>query len=73
MGGAEAEAYSATADEDTARLYGAIAGGLLIAMVETFVAGYISSNLKDFIAFAVLMVFLFVKPTGLFNERALQD
>jgi len=54
-------------------MYGAIAGGLLIAIVETFVAGYISSDLKDFIAFAVLMVFLFVKPTGLFNERALQD
>ncbi len=54
-------------------MYGAIIGGLLLGFIETFAAGLISSDFKDFIAFGVLMIFLFIKPTGLFNERALQD
>jgi branched-chain amino acid transport system permease protein len=54
-------------------MYGAIIGGLILGFVETFAAGFISSDFKDFIAFGVLMLFLFLKPTGLFNERALQD
>jgi len=54
-------------------MYGAIVGGLLLGFIETFAAGLISSDFKDFIAFAVLMLFLFLKPTGIFNERALQD
>ncbi|MEY8389173.1 branched-chain amino acid ABC transporter permease [Oscillospiraceae bacterium 38-13] len=66
-------AFSSAVVGGYGNMYGAIAGGLLIGFVETFAAGYISSDFKDFIAFAVLMLFLFLKPTGLFNERALQD
>jgi branched-chain amino acid transport system permease protein len=54
-------------------MYGAIVGGLMLGFIETFAAGLISSDFKDFIAFAVLMIFLFIKPTGIFNERALKD
>ena len=52
---------------------GAIVGGLLLGVVETFLSAYISSAYKDMIAYALLLVFLFVKPTGLFNERAIAD
>lgn len=65
--------FSAAVVGGYGNMYGAIVGGLLIGFIETFTAGYISSDYRDFIAFGVLMIFLFVKPTGLFNERALQD
>jgi len=52
---------------------GAIVGGLLLGVIETLLSAYISSAYKDMIAYALLLVFLFVKPTGLFNERAIAD
>lgn len=54
-------------------MYGAMVGGLLLGLVETFVAGYVSSTYKNLIAYVLLIAFLFLKPTGLFNERAIQD
>ena len=48
---------------------GAILGGLALGIVETFGAVYISVPYKDAIAFAVLLVFLLVRPQGLFGER----
>lgn len=54
-------------------MYGAIIGGFILGLVETLVAGYISSIYKNLIAYILLLAFLFLKPTGIFNERALQD
>ena len=54
-------------------MMGAIVGGILLGIIETMLSAYISSAYKDMIAYALLLVFLFVKPTGLFNERALAD
>lgn len=54
-------------------MYGAMVGGLLLGLAETFVAGYWSGTYKDLIAYTLLILFLFVKPTGIFNERAIQD
>ena len=48
---------------------GAILGGLALGVVETFGAAYISVPYKDAIAFAVLLLFLLVRPQGLFGER----
>ena len=48
---------------------GAILGGLSLGIVETFGAAYISVPYKDAIAFAVLLLFLLVRPQGLFGER----
>ncbi len=44
---------------------GAVVGGLLMGIAETMVAGYISSTLRDAIAFGILIVILIVKPSGL--------
>ncbi len=52
---------------------GAIVGGILLGLIETFTASYISSTYKDMIAYAILLLFLFIKPTGLFNERAITE
>lgn len=54
-------------------MYGAIVGGILVGVVETLIAGYVTSKYKDMFTYGMLLLFLFAKPTGLFNEKALQD
>jgi len=46
---------------------GAMVGGLLMGIAEVMVVGYVSSTFRDAIAFALLIVILLVKPTGLFG------
>jgi branched-chain amino acid transport system permease protein len=50
-------------------MYGAIVGSLVLAVVETFTAGYITSLYRDFISFAMLILFLIFAPRGIFNVR----
>lgn len=54
-------------------MYGAILGGVILGLVETFSASLISSTYKNLIAYCLLLVFLLVKPTGIFNEKAVRD
>ncbi len=51
---------------------GAMVGGLLIGLLESFSATYVSSAWKDVIVFAVLILVLVVKPTGIFGERVVE-
>jgi branched-chain amino acid transport system permease protein len=44
---------------------GAIVGGVLLGTLESLGAGLISSHFKDAIAFLVLIMVLFVKPSGI--------
>ncbi len=48
---------------------GAILGGLALGVVETMGASYISVPYKDAFAFAMLLLFLMVRPQGLFGEK----
>ena len=48
---------------------GAIFGGLIIGIVETLGAAYISVPYRDAFAFIILIVVLLVRPQGLFGER----
>ncbi len=47
--------------------FGAAFGGLILGVLESFGAGIISSAYKDAIAFMILLLLLFFKPTGLFG------
>jgi branched-chain amino acid transport system permease protein len=47
---------------------GAVVGGLLMGVAETLVAGYISSTLRDAIAFGLLIVILLVRPAGILGR-----
>jgi branched-chain amino acid transport system permease protein len=48
--------------------FGAVIGGLLLGVVESFSAGLISSGYKDAFAFAVLFIVLLVRLGGLFKR-----
>lgn len=50
-------------------LKGAVFGGLIIGLVETLGAAYLSSEYKDVIAFSILILVLLARPRGLFPER----
>ena len=54
-------------------MYAAILGGGVLAGLETFSAGYISSAMKQLIAYVTVLLILFVKPRGLMNAEAVQD
>lgn len=46
---------------------GAILGGLIIGLVETFTGGYVSTSLQHVMPYIVLVFILMVKPYGLFG------
>ena len=48
-------------------ILGAVLAGLMIGLLESFGAGYISSSYKDALALIVLLSVLFWKPSGLFG------
>ena len=49
---------------------GAIVGGMVIGFAESFGAFYVSTNYKDIIAFALLVLILSLRPQGLFPSGA---
>lgn len=51
---------------------GASIGGLIIGLVETFTVGYLSPTYRDAIAFAILIIILLVRPTGLFGKKEVE-
>lgn len=48
---------------------GSIIGGLILGVMETLGAAYVSTEYKDAIAFALLIVVLLFKPSGLFGRK----
>lgn len=46
---------------------GAILGGIIIGLLETFTGGYISTGLREVIPYIALIIILLVKPYGLFG------
>ncbi len=50
-------------------LTGAMAGAMLVGLVEILFAAFISNELRDLAVFALLVGVLIVRPTGLFGTR----
>lgn len=46
---------------------GAIIGGLIIGLLETFTGGYVSTSLREVVPYIALVFILLVKPYGLFG------
>ena len=47
---------------------GAMIGGYFIGLVEVMVSGYVNSMYKDAVVFAILILILIIKPTGLMGN-----
>ena len=47
---------------------GAMLGGVILGVAETFAAAYISSEYKDIVAFSLLVLILLFRPTGLLGK-----
>lgn len=63
------KAFSATVIGGFGDVTGSIVGGLLLGVVESFGAHYISVPYKDAFAFLLLFIFLLVRPQGIFGEK----
>ena len=48
---------------------GAMAGGLILGVIEALVSGFISSTFRDAAAFAILIIILLFKPSGIFGKN----
>ncbi len=48
---------------------GAMIGGILLGIIENLSKAYISSQMSDAIVFAILIIVLLVKPTGLLGKK----
>jgi branched-chain amino acid transport system permease protein len=71
------KAFSAAVLGGIGNIYGAMLGGILLGLIESLGAGYISdwtggllgSQYQDIFAFMVLILVLTVRPSGLMGER----
>ncbi|MFF7861640.1 branched-chain amino acid ABC transporter permease [Pseudomonas monteilii] len=71
------KAFSAAVLGGIGNLFGAMAGGLLLGLIESLAAGYtgqitggfLGANYQDIFAFAVLIMVLLFRPNGLLGER----
>ena len=62
------KAFTAAVFGGIGSIPGAMLGGVLLGVIEIFSKAYISTELGDAIVFAVLIVVLLVKPTGLLGK-----
>jgi branched-chain amino acid transport system permease protein len=70
--GAGLKAFTAAVVGGIGNIGGAVLGGLLIGIAETFTVGYLSSAFSDLIVFSVLIVFMLFRSTGIRGAPVLQ-
>ncbi len=67
------KAFAATILGGLGSMPGAIIGGFLVGIIESFAGGYISSAFQDVSAFVIIMIVLVFRPTGLLGERGARE
>lgn len=63
------KAFTAAVFGGIGSIPGAFLGGILLGLIEIFGRAYISSQLSDAIVFAVLILVLLVRPTGILGKK----
>lgn len=63
------KAFTAAVFGGIGSIPGAMIGGILLGIIEIFGKGYVSTQLSDAIVFAVLILTLLVRPTGLLGKQ----
>jgi branched-chain amino acid transport system permease protein len=66
------KAFTAAVVGGIGSIPGAMLGGLVIGVAESFVTGYISSTYSNLIVFGILIVVMLVRPSGLLGQVQLQ-
>ena len=65
------KAFTAAVFGGIGSIPGAFLGGIFLGIIEIFGKAYISTQLSDAIVFAVLIIILLIKPTGLLGKKVL--
>ena len=63
------KAFTAAVLGGIGNIPGAMVGGIVLGLLEGLGAGYLSAQWKNVFAFAILVILLLFKPTGLLGER----
>jgi branched-chain amino acid transport system permease protein len=66
------KAFTAAVVGGIGSLPGAMLGGLLIGLAESFTIGYLSSTYSNLLVFALLIIVMLVRPSGLLGQAQLQ-
>jgi branched-chain amino acid transport system permease protein len=66
------KAFTAAVVGGIGSLPGAMLGGLLIGLAESFATGYISSTYTNLLVFGLLIIVMLVRPSGLLGQAQLQ-
>ena len=66
------KAFTAAVVGGIGSIPGAVLGGLLIGVAESFITGYISSTYTNLLVFALLIAVMLVRPSGLLGRTQLQ-
>jgi branched-chain amino acid transport system permease protein len=66
------KAFTAAVVGGIGSIPGAMVGGLLIGLTESYAAGYVGGQWSDIVVFGILILFMLVRPNGLFGIRAIQ-
>ncbi len=66
------KAFTAAVVGGIGSIPGAMVGGLLIGLTEAYATGYAGGQWSDLVVFAILILFMLLRPTGIFGARAIQ-
>jgi branched-chain amino acid transport system permease protein len=66
------KAFTASVVGGIGSIPGAMLGGLLIGIAESFITGYISSTYTNLLVFGLLIAVMLVRPSGLLGQAQLQ-
>ncbi len=53
-------------------MWGSVLGGILLGLFENLAAGLISSEYKDVIAFVILILVIYIKPSGIIGQTKIE-
>ena len=66
------KAFTAAVIGGIGSIPGAMLGGLIIGLVESFAIGYVGGQWSDIVIFGLFILFMLVRPSGLLGSRAIQ-
>ncbi len=66
------KAFTAAVVGGIGSIPGAMVGGVLIGVCEAYATGYVGGQWSDLVVFAILILFMLLRPSGLFGAKAIQ-